>query len=369
MRVRLFLSLSTLLIQCFSLNVHASDLKEIFTLDQQFRRTQAKSPIYLKWGTPSVQDDSENDLGFQIHVFKTKENIGFVKAEISEEKESVFLRVISLENKAHAAELLTTLAGIYKVYQSKLSQKIKYLLHVCGHQDNNLIDASHQTGFNQKIAIFSLNELCLEKKISPHQVPLEQYAPKAQKSFVKTAPQKCIDKPQSNSLSKMSSHFEDVRSCSLFTGRTPFIVGQTYTDQKNNSIYLKYAEGIDLEAVMEVSTSQPGFKIFRSTQKDEIGYIVPNYLPELGEIRIGAVWIKENMRRRGYCLSAMRALMSLHLSKKTDFPQARLFTFYTTTDNGAMGRVAKTLNFRQRLPELDDIMALLFKSMFFTKEI
>ena len=81
-------------------------------------------------------------------------------------------------------------------------------------------------------------------------------------------------------------------------------------------IYFKYTSNIDVENVLKLPGKDFGFKIFRTQEKDEIGYIIPNYILNTGDVRIGSIWINENMRRNGYATKAIQTLIALWVAKK-----------------------------------------------------
>ena len=118
---------------------------------------------------------------------------------------------------------------------------------------------------------------------------------------------------------------------------TPFKIGQTYQSGKNEDIYFQYAANINIESVMLQSLKRNGFKIFEDTkEKDEIGYIVPSYDATPGCIDIEAVWINKDMRHNNYGTQAVNTFMSLYLSKKNYFPDAKYFAAFVTADREAM---------------------------------
>lgn len=150
----------------------------------------------------------------------------------------------------------------------------------------------------------------------------------------------CFSTPSSAMESEELPSGSSTRSVSSI-----FKEGNQFRSRSNPDVYLEYADSIDAEKVFEFPVRYSGFKIFRTSKNDEIGYILPNYMPQQGEIRIGAVWINEDMRRKGYCTRAILTLFSVYTAKRNYFPAAKYFTFISKSDNQAMIKVAQKTAF------------------------
>ncbi|MBA3813901.1 MAG: GNAT family N-acetyltransferase [Alphaproteobacteria bacterium] len=327
----------------------------MFTEGQQFRRT--KSPIYLQWSKGIASSSEEKPAGFQIHSFKTKAHIGFVSTALNEQKESVEFSSILIEDTTVGAEVFRTLTGVFKASKSKLPLEIKYLCYACSLDNKEIIAAALEASFKRKIAIPNCFHIHLEKAIPTPEPILSQSAkstqvPLSMRSRTIASGSRGDDIPQFLPTPHLSTIFK---------------VGDTFHSKSTSSIYLMYAAEIDIENVMEVPMKEFGFKIFRSHEKDEIGYIVSNYLQKLGDIRIGAIWINKDMRCKGYGSKAMTTLVSLYTSKKIYFPEAKYFSFFTTRNNKAMLEVAQKVDFVNANPLGKQQLMALFSGMFFKK--
>lgn len=126
-----------------------------------------------------------------------------------------------------------------------------------------------------------------------------------------------------------------------------FQVGKKYQSNSNNDIYLQYSDDIDVRGALKDSQKEYGFKIFRTREKSEVGYILGDYWAPLAEIRIDAVWIDKDMRCKGYCTKAIRTLISLFISKHNYFSDAKNFIFWTKQENKAMMKVAQKVGFEK----------------------
>jgi len=126
-----------------------------------------------------------------------------------------------------------------------------------------------------------------------------------------------------------------------------FEVGKVYKFKKTPEIYLQYAEEVNEEPVLGFRKIEYGFKIFKSDEEEEVGFIVSKYRPQNGDIHVEALWIKEERRRHGYGSTAMKTLMALHQFKKASLPQARYFSFYTDFKNEAMFKIAHNMGFKK----------------------
>jgi RimJ/RimL family protein N-acetyltransferase len=186
--------------------------------------------------------------------------------------------------------------------------------------------------------------------------------------FFKKPFDKQMPLPRTNQIISSDSNFNSI-SQSLITHdvTTLFNVGETFSGKSNAHIYLKYAAEIDIENVMKQPIKKFGFKIFRTLEKDEIGYIVPNYFVTPGCIDIEAVWINKDMRHKNYCSEAIMAFMSTYMSKKVYFPEAKYFSFFTTENNKAMHRVAQKVNFVHAIPSKEIKLMVLCGGRFFRK--
>lgn len=250
---------------------YGMELEDVFEDGQQFRRE--KSPIYLQWSKAIPTSSEDNLSGFQVNFFKTKSKIGLVCANLDRKRESVDFLSFIIEDTTHSAEVFRTLNGIFKApkNKNKLPPEIKYLCHTCSIDNKEIIGAAKEAGFMESQLYFlNPSQIYLVKPILPEEPILPQVTNDMQLPLAKSQ-QPVLSKPSSNSIphplptSNVAGAFE---------------AGKKYQSKKYSEIYLQYAAEIDMENVMEVPIKDFGFKVFRISEKDEIGYVIPNYLPK-----------------------------------------------------------------------------------------
>lgn len=334
------------------------ELEDIFRESKPFRRAQQQSPIYLQWSKGVEMQLEKNPPGFQVHSFATKAKIGFISTQLNKTRKSVDLTSVRIDDSTVGAEVFRTLLGIFKASKSKLPPEITYLCHTCSFDNKETIDSAKEAGFVESQRYSSSSQIHLEKEIPVQEPALSQESKGKQETSLKTT-KPIAPSPIPDQSALPSSPFID---------STASTVGQKHPSKEYSDIYFQYAPDIDVENVMEVPMKGSGFKIFRKQEKDEIGYIVSRYLPKPGEIRICAIWINKNMRSKGYGSQAMRRLLALWTSKKSDYPAAKTFSVCTKKDNKAMIKIAKNIGFVETLQSgLEGDLDKVFGGILFTK--
>lgn len=337
---------------------YGMELEDVFEDGQQFRRE--KSPIYLQWSKRVPTSSEGNPSGFQVNSFKTKSKIGLVCTKLDKKRESIDFSSFIIEDTTHSPEVFRTLNGIFKApkNKNKLPPEIQYLCHTCSIDNKEIIGAAKDAGFMESQLYFlNPSQIYLVKPILPEEPILPQITNDMQLPLAKSQ-EPVFSKPNSNSLSHPLPR-------SNVAGA--FEVGKKYQSKKYSEIYVQYAAEIDIENVMEVPMKDFGFKVFRTSEKDEVGYVVPNYLPKLGEIRIGAVWINKALRCKGYGSKAIMTLLALCVSKKDYFPGVKNFSFYSTQENKSMLKVAQKIGFVETTSPDSQGLMFLFNGIFFKK--
>jgi len=350
MNHKFFISLLVFCLQFGSFSAFGLGWEDIFAEGKLFSRTQHKSPIYLEW----TFSREKTAPGFYIHSYQKKEKIGFIKAILNESEGYIDFPQVQIEDPQIGSEVFNTLFGIFKASKQKLPSQVKSLRYICIPDEKENIGFAKDAGFIEKqMDLPHSAQIHLIKEI-PQPEPIFQN-PNTQPHVLKeTSP--LFPSPQRTLQSLPTSNLENA-----------FKFGDIFRSRSHPYIYFKYDSGIDTTEVLEFAQIDNGFKIFRSQENDEIGYIVPNYTPNNGNICIGALWIKENLRRNGYGTQAIQILMSLLRNKKAFFPNAKYFSFYTTHENKAILKIAKKLQFSQEQNSNEISILALFAGLCFKK--
>lgn len=323
------------------------DLTTLIEEGQVFRRTKAQSPIFLQWSRTIQTPWEGKKPGFKVHAFHDKSQLGYITAETNVVRGYIDLSWVSMHSSEHMTEAFRTVLGAFKALKRHLSPEIQYLFHADTPENQPTVEMIKRAGFTE-------SQQFLPSRSQIHLV-----------AEIPTAEQR--DPPLIN-LSSLRASLQEIENFPS-EGATPealFTVGTCYRHTASPGVFLKYVGDIDVEPVLEIPRKDFGFKIFREQEQDEIGFIVPRSLSS-GDIRIGAVWINQDVRCKGYCTQAILMVMALYQERSSLLPQARYFSFLTNTSNEAMLRVAQKVNFQENPSPDTNPLALLFGGRVFQR--